>query len=874
MAQTTTNVAALKQFAAQQAAQAKLDKQQAIQLAAILGLPVKVVSADGHCKELMRFVGSTPIYYETCNLGSAETMGTNKLWPGGSSGLNLTAEGVVLGEWDAGSARGTHQELTGRVVNPYAVETAEHSTHVAGTMIATGVDPNAHGMSFKGTLHSYNWDYEAEMATEAADGLVVSNHSYGVFYYGGYESSDQSRDILAYAAPYYLICQAAGNQGATYQTLIVPAFAKDIMVVGAVWKNPTGYDGPSSVALASFSSCGPTEDGRIKPDIVAPGVNLYSCIDSSDTSYTYMSGTSMATPSTSGNVGLLAGYWQQTHSGNNMRSATMKGLLIETADQAGTSAGPDYMYGWGQLDAYSAAELIKASLTYPDTIHEEVLDDGDKFVLSGICDGTTPVRATLSWTDPAGPTKATPTSSTPDLVNDLDLRLVNGQTMYMPWVLDPSNPSSAATTGDNILDNVERIDCVPPAGTCTLTVSHKGSLTNKSQAFSLLTSGLYFGQMTGLTVAPTAIAAGQSATGTVTLNLPASSAGSSVKLTNSNSLACIVPYHVVVSSQRTTGTFPIEAKTVNAPTTATITATYGANTFSSVVTINPPWLLSLTLNPSSVTGGNTSTGTVTIGSVAPAGGAVVTLSSSNTGAATVNWSVVIPAGESSAGFSINTKVLSTTQTTTIMASYPGPSLTATLTVVPPVGVANVALNPSSVPGGGPTTGTVTLVQPAPNGGASVQLSSDSSAASVPSTVVVAAGSQSANFRVSTGSVSQTITANISGTYLGGGKSAALTITPAPASPLVLTLSPASVAGGGTVVGTINLSKPASSSGLLVKLSVSNAAVASVPKSVTVPAGMYTATFIVTANKVASNTTVTVTASATTGSSQAKLSITH
>ena len=874
VAQTKTDVVALRQFAARQAAIAKQDKERAVQLARVLGLPIKVITPDGRCKELMRFIGTIPVYYETTNLGSAETMGTDKLWPGGVSGLNLTGAGVILGEWDAGSARGTHQELTGRVLNPYGVATAEHSTHVAGTMIASGVDPNAHGMSFMGTLHSYDWNHEADMASEAADGLVVSNHSYGWFYYGGYEGTDMARDTLAFDAPHYLICQAAGNSGTAFQTLIVPAFAKDILVVGAVYKNTSGYTGPDSVVLSWFSSCGPAEDGRIKPDIVAPGVDLYSCIDTSDTSYTTMSGTSMATPSTSGNVGLMADYWRRTHSGADMLAATMKGLLIETADEAGPADGPDYQYGWGRLDAYSAAQLIQSSIGQPDQIQERVLDQGQTFTVTGVCDGSTPVRATVCWTDPPGPTKANPVDPTPDLVNDLDLRVAAGGTTYMPWVLDPNNPGSPATTGDNTLDNVERVDCTPPAGTSTDTVSHKGTLQGGSQAFSLLMSGLYFGRMTGLSVAPTAIASGETATGTITISLPASSAGSKVRLTNSNPSACLVPPSVTVPFQQTTRSFTVFARPVSTPTTSTITAKYGSTTFTSVVTINPPWLLTLTLSPNSVGGGTTSTGTVTIGETAPAGGAIVSLSSDNTAVATVNWDVVIPAGQTSATFTVNTNAVSSAKVVDIMASYPGPSLTAQLTVLPPVGVASVSLNPPMVPGGNSTTGTVTLAQPASPGGAVVQLSSDNSAASVPATVTVPVGKKTATFKVTTTAVAQQATANISAAYLGGTKSAALLISPPPPAPLNLSLSPATVQGGNSSTGTVTLATPAPAGGLTVKLSVSSKNYASVPKSVVIPAGTYSATFAVSTVRVSATTTEAVTATAGSRVATATLTITR
>src|SRR5439155_816686 len=153
-------------------------------------------------------------------------------------------------------------------------------------------------------------------------------------------------------------------------------------------------------------------------------------------------------------------------------------------------------------------------------------------------------------------------------------------------------------------------------------------------------------------------------------------------------------------------------------------------------------LSSLTLNPSSVTGGNSSTGTVTLSGAAPAGGATVTLSSSNTAAAAVPSSVAVPAGATSATFPVNTSAVAASTTVTISASYGGVSKSATLTVTPPPlpTVSSLTLNPTSVIGGLQTsTGTVTLGAPAPAGGAQVMLSSSNGAASVPSSVTVPAG---------------------------------------------------------------------------------------------------------------------------------------
>src|SRR3989440_3361316 len=136
-----------------------------------------------------------------------------------------------------------------------------------------------------------------------------------------------------------------------------------------------------------------------------------------------------------------------------------------------------------------------------------------------------------------------------------------------------------------------------------------------------------------------------------------------------------------------------------------------------------PTLSTLTLNPTTVTGGvQSSTGTVTLSGPAPTGGAAVTLSSS-TSTATVPASVTVAAGASSATFTVTTSAVTTSTPVTISASYAGVSKTASLTVAPAgsATLSAIALNPASVTGGSPSTGTVTLSGAAPPGGAAGQI---------------------------------------------------------------------------------------------------------------------------------------------------------
>lgn len=132
-------------------------------------------------------------------------------------------------------------------------------------------------------------------------------------------------------------------------------------------------------------------------------------------------------------------------------------------------------------------------------IRELTLSQGQTIDIPIYSDGTQPLRATICWTDPAG-TPPSPSLNPPTimLVNDVDLRVIQGVgTTFFPWVLDRNNPSAAATTSDNIRDNVEQIHISSPnAGMYTIRINHKGSLTGGSQVVSLIITGVNFPTLT------------------------------------------------------------------------------------------------------------------------------------------------------------------------------------------------------------------------------------------------------------------------------------------------------------------------------------------------------------------------------------------
>ncbi|HEX04035.1 MAG TPA: hypothetical protein ENH10_02625, partial [Bacteroidetes bacterium] len=263
------------------------------------------------------------------------------------------------------------------------------------------------------------------------------------------------------------------------------------MTVGAV-NDVLNYTGPGSVLMSSFSSYGPTDDGRIKPDIVANGVNLRSTGEANNTDYATMSGTSMSSPSAAGTLNLLFIHYDNVF-GEEPLSTTLRGLVLHTADECGSWDGPDYRYGWGLMNALAAADHITWASVNSPAIQERELEDGSTYVQDLARFQDEDIRVTIIWNEPMGPNHAIPGDQTPVLVNDLDIRLEDADngTIYYPWVLGGiDNPDTPATTGDNIVDNVEQIWIEAPAGeNYQLTVSHKGTLS-ETVSYTLLISGL------------------------------------------------------------------------------------------------------------------------------------------------------------------------------------------------------------------------------------------------------------------------------------------------------------------------------------------------------------------------------------------------
>ena len=306
----------VKEYANALTAKYEQDLLKATQLLKPPFLGIKNVDENGKIIEFDGFGDNGfPEFKTTCsNIGLAATVNTNQVWPSGVLGLNLTANGSTkLGIWDGGKIRITHQEFVGRVTNMDSSSSfSAHSNNVAGLLMAGGITPSAKGLVYQSNLKAWNFTNDrAEMAL-AANGLLVSNHSYansaawifsGGYQYwlgdttlnatkdwkfGFYDSRTKEFDSISWANPNYLIVKAVGNDRGNsmpagtphwiwngsayvlstanrdtvgpYDCIVTYGTAKNILTVGAVDILPNGFVS-APVNTISFSSWGPTDDG-------------------------------------------------------------------------------------------------------------------------------------------------------------------------------------------------------------------------------------------------------------------------------------------------------------------------------------------------------------------------------------------------------------------------------------------------------------------------------------------------------------------------------------------------------------------------------------------------------------------------------------
>lgn len=394
---------------------------------------------------------------------------------------DLDGDGVSVMVYDGGKAY-THGDFGGRLTPRDSSSTSNHATHVSGTI---GGDGSGSGGDYRGmapavTIESYGFEQEGGLSegflyTDPGDleedygnaintyGCVLANNSIGTNtasngfpceWTGDYGVTSNLIDHVARGGlgGDIRIVWANGNErqtsncGSNFNTTAPPACAKNHITVGALNSNDD--------SVTSFTSWGPTDDHRIKPDISAPGCQsnddngVTSC--SSSGGYTTMCGTSMASPTVCGLSALILQDHRALHPGEpDIAGHTLKSLLAHTAYDGGNT-GPDNKYGYGSVRVQDAIDHMRAG-----NFAEKTIDQGQTIeVLIFVEQGQSTVKATIAWNDvPATPLVI------PSLVNDINLTIIdpNGAT-HWPWTLIPGDPGAPAVrTGPDHINNIEQV---------------------------------------------------------------------------------------------------------------------------------------------------------------------------------------------------------------------------------------------------------------------------------------------------------------------------------------------------------------------------------------------------------------------------------
>ena len=427
-----------------------------------------------------------PVYINTKNKESGIMIKADQMYKGGSIGVNITGEGMIVGVWDGGQVRSTHELLVGKVtmqpnqnLDGVGADKSyggnDHMTHVAGTIVGSDLanKPFARGIAYGAKAICYDFSNDLpEMIDFASKGYLISNHSYGAsndsttatWNFGAYNESTYKWDLIIRTFPYYLPFIAAGNEQSDsgnrkaklgYDIMTGSSASKNGMTVGAL-------DGDKS--MSDYSNWGPTDDGRVKPDIVAKGTGINSSLFAdkttkmpSDTSYSGVidsKGTSYSTPAAAGAGLLLQQYYNSLYK-TYMKSSTLKALMCGTAEDLG-QPGPDPKFGWGLLNVEKAANAIKYKSAIGSPLKAIVSDSSSKgayieeISVKFPADTTTeisreitangcePLIVSIAWTDIEGVEQTSkegvdPTTSR--LVYDYDMmvRNVSKNTTFRPW---------------------------------------------------------------------------------------------------------------------------------------------------------------------------------------------------------------------------------------------------------------------------------------------------------------------------------------------------------------------------------------------------------------------------------------------------------
>lgn len=427
----------------------------------------------------------------------------------------------------------------------------------------------------------------------------------------------------------------------------------------------------------------------------------------------------------------------------------------------------------------------------------------------------------------------------------------------LPLALSSSNPSLIAVPASITV----------PAGATTAQVTiAAGAVTTETtvQATASTDSGQFTaGSVTimvpgpkTVTVSPTIVVGGNSATGTVSLSARAPAGGVTVNLTSFDSAAS-VPATVTVAAGAQAATFAITTTKVTADRSVLIAAEVDGTVAVGAISVRRVNLTKVSFAPATVVSGKTTVGTVTLASAAPAGGVTVSLSST-VPVVSVPTSVDVPEGATTATFTATAGSVSTDTTATVRAFYGGSIARATVRVTPSR-LNGFKFTPATTAGGATVTASITLSGPAPAGGLVVGLRARTGLITVPATITVPDGESEASFTFT----SPYVTANQSALVLAFTSidSRTATFTAVPTNVSSVTLNPTSVEGGNTSEMTINLTGPAPAGGVEVTLTSSSVR-ATVPATVTIAEGSTSVTVTVNTIVVTANATASLSAKLT------------
>jgi hypothetical protein len=518
-------------------------------LAQVYQLSIYDTCCGGSGAVLWTFENGTPIYKRTLDAHSASVSKTDKLYPGASLGLNLTGSTITIGIWDQVEPQMDHSEYNGRVLYkdslaPSSLQNNPHFTNMLGILTATGLTghESVRGMAYAAMIHAYDYSngYVQDVGPAAQNGLWISNHSYvtaagwgtdnpgcnewnggvgvGVdslesYKFGYYDDEAMAWDELIALAPHHLMVTGAGNNrylntsqscfpqrhwnGQStygYDVISNTGNAKNALVVGAIDEQS------GTISLWPFSCAGPTDDGRIKPDMVALGVNVQTTKPLGG--YDVVDGTSVSSAVATGSLALVQEYALKERQGWPLMASTLKALALGTATDLGRT-GPDYDYGWGLLNTEAAILAVSEGKLH---VHDSLLLEQSASIQIPVYyqengDCSSPLKATICWTDP--PATPIPVDSnysindpTPRLVNDVDVKIIqmSNQNEYYPWTLaGRSNATAyAARNARNSVDNVEQV-CIdaPESGWYLIVIDHPSghSLQGGEQVVSLVVTG-------------------------------------------------------------------------------------------------------------------------------------------------------------------------------------------------------------------------------------------------------------------------------------------------------------------------------------------------------------------------------------------------